>query len=310
MRKPIALVLASAALMVPPCQADLLSPADREALLDKLEQIRNSVQTKATAKFGSAITAFRNAMGTPETTVALYLKCVEKVDFTDRDRKPAEFRAWKRQQDDQLEDPGFALALRHQLRWLVLTLQASAPQADKLGIASSASEILDGMFRDAPRLAGQAQLLEQSVFTTVFARAYDLGRPQVQDWPASPLEIARIYDQVILPPLRNPKHIDAMREAWTRRIQQEALLATTVRAGGRRGPDPEAAAKFDLETRPELEWQMETDLFRSGDEKAAALRMLEHIEENLDHKSARTWGTQFRELLNPKEAAATASTHE
>ena len=306
MRKPIALILAAAGATMLPCAADPLSPADREALLDKLEQIRDSVQSKTTAKFGSAITAFRSAMGSPEGTITLYLKCVEKIDFTDRDRKAADFRAWKRRQDDQLENPGFALALRHQLRWLVLTLQASAPKADKVEIAALASDILDGMFRDAPRLEGQAQLLEQPVYTTVFARAYDLGRPQVKDWPAAPLEIEKIYNQVILPPLRDPKHLDALKEAWAKRIQQEALLATTVKGGGRRG-DPAAAGKFELETRPDLEWQAEVDLFESGDEKGAALRMLEHIEENLDHKNARNWGAQFRELLNPKEAAPSAT---
>ena len=58
------------------------------------------------------------------------------------------------------------------------------------------------------------------------------------------------------------------------------------------------------ETLPELQWQMEMDLFRNGDEGGAAMRMLAHIEKHLNHKSAREWGEQFKNLLSPKPPRA------
>ncbi len=68
-------------------------------------------------------------------------------------------------------------------------------------------------------------------------------------------------------------------------------------ASDMKGPEYE---RFLIETVPELQWQMEVDLFRSGDESGAAMRMLGHLEKHLNHKSARDWGEQFKNLLKPK----------
>jgi hypothetical protein len=58
------------------------------------------------------------------------------------------------------------------------------------------------------------------------------------------------------------------------------------------------------ETVPKLQWEMEVDLYNSGDERGAAVRMLAHIEKNIAHPSAREWGEQFKTLLKPKAAPA------
>jgi hypothetical protein len=60
-----------------------------------------------------------------------------------------------------------------------------------------------------------------------------------------------------------------------------------------------AYEKFLAETQPSLQWEMETDLFRHGDESGAAVRMLAHLEKNLSHPAAREWGKQFEALLKP-----------
>ena len=103
-----------------------------------------------------------------------------------------------------------------------------------------------------------------------------------------------------------------MRAAWLRRIRQETIRAEAgveTDGGGRRNggngnasrsPD---ASRFIIETLPELKWQMEVDLFQSGDESGAAKRMLDHIVANITHRSARAWGEQFKNLLAPAPAA-------
>ncbi len=70
-------------------------------------------------------------------------------------------------------------------------------------------------------------------------------------------------------------------------------------ADAMRGPEFE---QFVAETVPELHWTMEMDLFRHGDERNAAVRMLAHLEKNLGHKSARKWATEFTALLSGKDA--------
>ncbi len=109
----------------------------------------------------------------------------------------------------KLSDPGFRLALRYQLRWLILTLQASSEKANRKALAADAQEIVDAMFRDADKLAGQEQELGQAVTSTVFARAYEIGHLENEKWPLSPVQLDEIYGTVVFPPLRSPTRVDA-----------------------------------------------------------------------------------------------------
>jgi len=295
-------------LAVLPCisMADVLSAADREALLENLEKLQDSVNEKVKTRFGSASSDFKAAMASDDAALNLYLACVEKVDFTARDRKPADFRDWKRRESDRLGDAGFKRALRHQLRWLALTLQAGAT-ADREPLASEAQQIVDAIFSQAAELDGQQQVLREAVTATVFARAYDLNTIKIENWPLSPLELGPIYDSILLPPHRKPEKIASLKATWQKRITQETQARTYFSGGGRQernaAPTPESL-RFVNETLPSLQWQMEVDLFRSGDERASAMRMLAHIDKNIAHPRAREWGQQFKELLNPTRPTA------
>ena len=51
---------------------------------------------------------------------------------------------------------------------------------------------------------------------------------------------------------------------------------------------------------------MEVDLFKAGDQRGGALRMLEHLKKHLTHKSAPKWIAQFTTLVEgepPEEEA-------
>lgn len=291
-------------------RSESLSPADREALLENLEKIREDAMSKVDARFRVAIAAYREAMATDESAYEFYLKCIEKVNFEDQQRKAADFREWKKKEDDRLKDMGFRLALRYQLRWLVLTLRAASEKTKMSDIIPEGMEVVDAVFRDASKLGPQIQTLGDPVTSTVFAKAYEIGEVKNERWPKSPIQLDQFYGQIIFPPLRNPAKVDSLRAAWIRRIQQEAIRVEAAEDsgdGGRRngqpiGPRGQAVDRFNQEMLPELQWQMEMDLFRSGDERNAAMRMLEHIQKHLTHRSARQWGEELRSLLAPKEA--------
>jgi len=308
--RPLTLALLVAALPASTL-ADPLSAADREALLENLEKLRNNVDAKVDSRFGSASAAFRAAMASDDAALELYLKCVEKVDFTDRDRKPADFRDWRRRESDRLGDPGFRRALRHQLRWLVLTLQAGSSKADRAALAKEAQQIVDSIFSQAAELSGQQQTLGQAVTGSMFARAYDLNSLRVDNWPMSPMQLSEVYDGLLLPPHRQPGSAASLRSTWQKRITQEGLARDYFSGGGRRNPRDAASPeslRFINETKPQLEWQMELDLFRNGDERASAIRMLDHIEKHITHASARDWGQQFQTLLSQPKTAPEATT--
>lgn len=317
MKVPVLLVCAVLALQT--AQAEVLSDADREALLDNLEKLKESVESKRDGKFRMAITAYRNAVASDEAAIDLYLNCMEKVNFEDQQKKAADFRDWKRKEGEKLTDPGLRLALRHQLRWLVLTLQASVEDADRAKLAVDAQDIVDAIFRDAEKLGSQERILSQPVTSSVFARAYEINGVMVEKWPLSPVQLDQIYTDILLPPFQKPGRTDDLRAVWIKRIQQEGAKVEYWNerpregkvdgknddkrigmASAMRSPDYE---RFLQDTVPKLQWEMEINLFRNGDEAGAALRMLAHLEKYVTHPSIREWAKEFRELLRPAAAA-------
>ena len=295
--------------------ADPLSPADREALLENLEKLRDTVTGRVDARFRAAISAYRSAMSDEKAVMEFYLKCVKKMDFEEKHRKDSEFNEWKKKQEDNLKDPTMRRALQHQLCWLVLTLQAASEKADMKKLAVQAQQIVDDLFNDVPTLTSQHEILGQNVTSTVFARAYEIGGVSLDKWPFSPVHLGQIYDSVLLPQYRTSGNIQALRAGWLKRLHQEgvAFEDTHVKSKSNGRPlTPEAVhspdqERFLTETLPNLQWQMETDLFRCGDQRGAALRMITHIEKYLTNRHARQWSDELKTLLSPPPASTPAS---
>jgi hypothetical protein len=299
---PLALFLT----LQPLAAQEALSPSDREALLERLEKIREDADSKVDARFRTAISAFRNAASSPNSALDLYLKCEEMVNFEEMKKKNADFREWKRSNDAKLSDTGFRIALQQQLRWLVLTLEATAEMPDLDKLALDAGKIVDTIVSQAEDLSAHRDILQQGVTSSIFARAYDINGLKVENWPLSPAPLAAVYDQVLLPPLRRANRIESLKAAWTKRMVDESSLldAWSGNPGEKNKPGVRSPAydKFVSETVPKLRWDAEVDLFKAGDEKAAAMRMLKHIEENLTHESAPKWAEDFVKMLQIKES--------
>jgi hypothetical protein len=248
-------------------------------------------------------------MASDETAMDFYLKCVEKVEFEDQKRSSQEFRDWKSRQKDRLKEDGLGRCLRHQLRWLVLTLEAAEADGNFQDLAPKANSALDDIFGNPEQFSGNVGPLREPVTNTVFARAYNIGGAKVENWPLSPLDTGVIFNQLIFPPLRAAGKVDALREQWLRRIRFEGVVhefwSGGREEGGRskteRSPEFE---KFVSETVPDLKWQMEEDLYKSGDQKRAAVNMLAHIEAHLTHPKARDWAERFRVLIDPPKTEA------
>jgi len=288
-----------------------LTQADREALLEDLEKMQEAANSRVDERFSAALNAFRGGMGSNQKALEFYLNCVEKVDFEEQRKTNQEFREWKRTQEAQLSSPGFATALRYQLGWLVLTLQAASKNPDREKLANDAASTLATLFADAKDLAAAKQTLEQDVSTTVFAKAYKVAHVKPEKWPMFPAAIGQIFEDVLFPPLRTSGQVAKLKDAWVRRIQLEALKREFWSGNGNgkdktetnHQPNPETV-KFISEERPQLLWAMEMDLFQHGDESGAAVRMLAHIQNNLGHASASEWGKEFRSLLAPEAPPA------
>lgn len=307
----LSVILMCSALAFQGVRAEILSDADREALLENLEKLKESVESRRDAKFRLAIAAYRNAIASDEAAIDLYLNCMEKVNFEDQQKKPADFRDWKRKESEKLSDPGLRLALRHQLRWLTLTLQASVENADRAKLTTEAQDIVDDIFRNPEKLSNQEKTLSQPVTSSVFARAYEINGVMVEKWPLSPVQLDQIYTDVLLPPFQTPGRTDELRAAWMKRIQQEGAKVQFWKEKPREGKNEDRRVgmasdmqgpeyeRFIQDTLPKLQWEMEVDLFSNGDEGGAAIRMLAHLEKYVTHPSIRDWAEEFRAMLSP-----------
>lgn len=302
--------------------AQVLRDADREALIERLEKIRETNNAKVDERYRVAASAFRSAMNSDDAALDLYLKCVEKVQFTDEQKKGQDFRDWKRKEEERMKKPGFRRGLRYQLRWLVLTLQAASKKegsGDK--IAQEARETIDAAINDLPMLGDEVKLVRQGAMGTVFAKAYELEGVKPEGLPANPLDINGLYTNLLLPAARKTGP-EAVRSAWTKRIYQELAIVekTVTRRDGDAGPtrvNPNAnpfgtrgdaspeVQKFREETMLDLQWSMEEDVFKCGDQRGAAVNMLAQIEKHISHPHAADWGKRLQALLeaSAKEAA-------
>ncbi|MEP2777172.1 MAG: hypothetical protein ABJQ29_15135 [Luteolibacter sp.] len=296
------LILAAAfAAAFSPIHAQELTDVDRETLLDRLEKIRETANSTADSRYRNAITAYRAAMASNDAAIDFYLKCEEKVNFEDLKKDNSDFRDWKRKNDTKLSDKDFKTALRQQLRWLILTLEAASEGADREALSIKASEVIDSIISQAEDLKAHRDVIGNGVIGTVFAKAYDLNTVKVENWPLAPVPIQAVYEQVIFPPLRRADRTESLRSAWTKRISQELLLLDlwSGRPGEklRTGEHSTQYEKFVADNLPKVQWTAEVDVFKAGDERGAAARMLAHIEKYIAHEAAPKWAEEFVGLL-------------
>jgi hypothetical protein len=294
-------------IFTPLLQGDPLTQADRDVLIERLQKIQQGALKHENEHYATAINAFRAAMASEDAAFALYLKCVEKVQFEDQNKTGQDFREWKRKQEPQTKSPSFKRALQHQLRWLVLTLQVAESKEPATQFAPEAMKIMDDIFVDITNLTDQRDVLHQPVLSTLFAQVYELGKLKVKEWPQSPADINNIYEKLILPQVRKPTKIPELRAAWTRRIQQETLVFEHWSNSEKEKPSENGAHlsgrdKYLAETIPEYLWQEEQDVYRAGDQRNAALKMFQIIDKYNTHPKVIDWTKQFQDLLDPKSA--------
>ena len=277
-----------------------LSAIDAQLLLEKIKELQEGSNERVGARYTTANSAFRSAIQSDSAAHALYLNCVEKVQFEDQQKSGSDFRDWKRRHNDRTDTPAFRRALRHQLNWLLLTLQAASEPDESGKMWAKALDHIDTIFKDAEDLEGSQHLLRQNVLNTVFAEAYSIDNIDMTDWPTSPLQLEAVYDGLVLPALRGVKTLGELDQAWEKRILHEGSLIQAwdkPKKGLARPEHSAAMEKFLLVRRPELQWQKQMDFFWVGDQKGASLRMLKHIETHATHRDCAKWIAEFQSAV-------------
>ena len=119
-------------------------------------------------------------------------------------------------------------------------------------------------------------------------------------------QLGEVYEQVLLPRYRMESTLGDLKALWVKRLQQEDIIyknwSEDPNQGGRVGTVDAMRSpiyeKFLAEGLPGLQWQMEVDLYRHGDQKAAAGRMMTLLEKSMSLPAAEKWAEQLQALLS------------
>ncbi len=188
-------------LFTSPIHAEVLSEKDRAVLLRTLETVLESSAGELTKKQDSASSAFQKGIQSDAAALSLYLQCVELTQFKQRGLRDIDFREWKRRNDDRLNDAAFKRALRHQLNWLVLSIEASTADTgdkdDRERIQIEAIKRLSELYQDAENLVSKNDRvnravqgeLARDVLQSAFAQAYGFHTLSISGWSAGDTNI-------------------------------------------------------------------------------------------------------------------------
>ena len=279
---------------------------DAEKLLEQLKTLEETVTKARAGNNQAAMEAIAEAASAEVKAVALWIDSVRETEFRDRDRKEAEFRAWRDGPGKRLSEPGAAGALRLHLHYLLITLKVADATSDdeRAAVFTPLLGYLDDLAKADKTVLRNRGALDTSVLGTPIAKRYKLDvtvRPP-EGWPLIPGDLTGIYEKTILPYLRQRKDAARLQTAWTRRIQQEAAQVATQESEF-------ATRNFRENVLPALEWGQAMDLYLAGTDASAA-KMLSIIQQNQAHKQATQWIKELRVLLSggrEEEAAEAAA---
>lgn len=281
--------------------------ADPAKLLEQLKTLEETVTKARTGNNLAALDAIAEAASADAKAVALWMDSVRETEFRDKDKKEAEFRAWRDGAGRRLSEPGAASALRLHLQYLLLTIRVATATTDqeRADILTSLLGYLDELSKADKDTLKNRVALDTAVLSTPIAVRYklDITVKPPDAWSLVPGDLEAIYESAILPYLREKKDVARLQTAWSRRLQQEASQVATQ--------DSEFVTKHYREVvLPALEWTQARDLYVAGSTGAAA-KMLQLIQQHQAHKNTPQWIKELRSLLNggpPIIPAVTART--
>lgn len=282
----------------------ILSDSDREKLQDELDKVLNVAKTTSEKRFARAMSAFRSAISSDSAAYELYLDCYERVNFIDQQKSSQDFREWKRKHNDRDDLSEFKRVLRHQLNWLLLSIEASAQPEDIYQFSEKAMKKIDTIMSELEKLKSQQRVLSQSVLSSVYAKAFDMNGLEAEGWPLSPTDITGVYETLVMPPIRDEGDATRLRAAWNKRIKQVGLMKKEWSASPKSSKigikketkSPEYEKWLD-DGYLKLIWAMEKDCFEVGDEVNASSNMLSHLKKHIKHKLSLEWVKEFEDII-------------
>ncbi len=314
MRRLLLLASIPACLLQSLSGADDLKKEDVEKMIASLEKIRAAVMSRNNKQNAVALRAFQKHSASPVAANTFYLECLKKLRFTDEGKRADAWRTYRDNNDSKFNSTYHREAKQLELKYLILTIRAAATKDRR-----ELMQPLIGFIDDLLDTDGRAYEHMDDAKGSLFIEAYDIENSiDPGDWEPDPTDISGIYDEAILPHMR--EHRDPrLVTAWRAKIDHMRKFADSARdgrlreerdkmrearkesrgIGARRRNDPRSRAEaneevdpyeeFHAETLPEMKWQMCEDLVKHGFRAEALPLMFGVIREHAEYPEMHTW---------------------
>lgn len=308
--------------------APVLTPQQVAAINTQLKELEAQIQRMRGDNLGMILQKLRNAASSDAAAMSLYEDCeklvnIERKDVAREDAKRAEERI-ERTADkraggaaDEKQNGDLATAIRVQLQYLILTLEAHEAK-DPAKMVPKLEAYVQELVGKAEKLRGRALGFLGAGFggggggraqgggavgvggggRNIFVEAFQLQRYlSVEDWTNQPTDFGGMWTRTILPVLEKEKK-DDLPAKYDQRINAEGAF--------RKGcmPEPEYLLWVQNEL-PALRWERAQYLFERGPSAVNAMAdMLKVVKENPAHPDAPEWLKSLRDLVASAGAGA------
>ncbi len=311
---------------VPPPE---MSEAEKAKVLEKVKKMQAEYDAMKREVTNSALSRYEGASASEGAALEFFLSCQKiikdrtpDIETPEQDAKnaKADRAKLKQQMESYQEAPGRATALKTQLEYLVLTIQAPGLKdrgtlvskvRDMVGKAMNvvktyAAPNVDPVKRVAPIVSGKGRVkmptaqykdkeeerarrditrtMKQGVMGTPFAEAYNLTNyfKPADNWSDSPLDLNGIYLNFVLPWYKENKRGD-LNQVWDEYLGHELALHRCEQ-------DDFAFATWGVTGYKNLLWKKWMDLLVYGMNRSLALdELAKMVKENPSHPDVENW---------------------
>lgn len=293
--------------------APTLTQQQVDSIVKQLAELEKSIAEQRGTNLGAIIQKLRAGAASDAAALALYEDCetlnADRRALTRDDKKAREDQI-KRQSDRNKdnkaavvkEEGDFGTAVRLQLRYLALTLQAHEAK-DMETVLPELNAYIQDVVANAESLKGRAGAYlsgairagggrrggggDGNPFVAAFQLDHYLDSPR---WSLEPLQFGDIYEKAIFPLYRDKKKSELAAQ-WDARMSAEAGL--------KKGTISEAEYAIWQQTGLlDTKWKKLKDLYSNGDKPVEAMaQMLAMIRENPGHPDSPAWLDEFRGIV-------------
>lgn len=291
-----------------------MTDKQKEEFIESLKILQDSNANQKLRLIRAGIAALSPAAANENEAMNLFERCYKKQEFEDKERKDKEWREWKTQNKETMGSAVNKRALRYQIRWALITLQAAMEPEDTYDptkYAPQAIALLTEILKDTKVLGESKGPYNGSVITGPIGQMYELNACRPQGWPDNIMDPHRVIESLVLAPSREKGDVAGLRRGWSNLIAmqkvkdeaaEKAAAAAAINQPGDRRGNRQMNRRGGFEaTLENMYWMCELDCYKCGDELSASSNMLRIIKGTKDTRRQEMLITAMVTLLQEKE---------